>query len=339
MKGEYWVMPGSPPRKMGGTGFLAGATPEELVRIMADATFDECPPAAYEPGARLVEMERDNVEAEVIYTTQGSGFFRMTDVTFQAALFRAYNTWLGEFCSYDPTHLFGLALIPLMDVDMAVQELQRSAKLGLRGAQVMTSPPGENGYEDPKYEPFWAAAADLNMPLSFHVNTGHAGESTRTGRFGLKGVQSHYLKAVAVTHEVQRSFLEIIFSGALERHPGLKLVSAENDVSWLPHFLYRSDHFYTIHMFTNPTELTMFPSEYAKRQVYGTFMDDPVALQATGYFGDDNFAWASDYPHTMSTYPYSQKIVDENFDGVSDSTKQAITRTNAIRLYGMSGLS
>ena len=79
MTGEYWVMPGSPPRKMGGTGFLAGATPEELVRIMSDATFDECPPAAYEPSARLVEMERDGIEAEVIYTTQGSGMFRLSD--------------------------------------------------------------------------------------------------------------------------------------------------------------------------------------------------------------------------------------------------------------------
>ena len=81
MTGEFWVMPGSPPRKMGGTGFLAGATPEELVRIMHDATFDECPPAAYEPAARLVEMERDGIEAEVIYTTQGSGMFRLSGRT------------------------------------------------------------------------------------------------------------------------------------------------------------------------------------------------------------------------------------------------------------------
>ena len=331
MTGEFWVMPGSPPRKMGGTGFLAGATPEELVRIMHDATFDECPPAAYEPSARLVEMERDGIEAEVIYTTQGSGMFRLSDAPLQAALFRAYNTWLAEFCSYDPTHLLGLALIPLMDVEAGVEELRRSSTLGLRGAMIMTSPPGEKGYDDPKYEPFWAAAAELDMPLSLHVNTGHAGESQRTGRF-----KNHYLKAVAVTHEVQRSFLEIIFCGALERHPGLKIVSAENDVSWLPHFLYRSDHFYTIHMYTNPTELKMPPSEYAKRQLYATFMDDPVALKATGYFGDDNYAWASDYPHTMSTYPYSHKIVDENFAGIPEETKESITRSNAIRLYGMS---
>ena len=74
LQGEYFVMPGSPPRKLGGTGFLAGATPEELVRIMQDATFAECPPAAYEPGARMVELERDGVEAEVIYTTQGASF-------------------------------------------------------------------------------------------------------------------------------------------------------------------------------------------------------------------------------------------------------------------------
>ena len=71
------------------------------------------PPAAYEPSARLVEMERDGIEAEVIYTTQGSGMFRLSDAPLQLALFKAYNTWLSEFCSHDPTHLLGLALIPL----------------------------------------------------------------------------------------------------------------------------------------------------------------------------------------------------------------------------------
>ena len=331
LKGDYFVMPGQEPEKVGG-GFSAGATPEELKKMLEQVSVEEqCPLGAYIPEERIKELEVDGVEAEILYTTLGFRLFRLTDAPFQQALFRAYNTWISEYCSYDSKHMIGLGMISLLDVSEGVKELHRCAKLGLRGALIMASPPDDVSYADPVFEPFWAAAAELDLPISLHILTGHGEESRNVGKFK----KNHYLRAISIIHEVQRSFAEIMFSGALERHPNLRIVSAENDIGWVPHFLYRADHFYDKAAYSHPTELKIPPSEYAKRQLFVTYMDDPIGLRLADYYGEDNYAWASDYPHAQSTFPNSHQIVDENFDGVSEEIKKKVTRDNVIKLYDM----
>ena len=88
------------------------------------------PLGAYIPEERLKELEVDGVEAEILYTTLGFRLFRLTDAPFQQALFRAYNTWISEYCSYDSKHMIGLGMISLLDVSEGVRELYRCAKLG-----------------------------------------------------------------------------------------------------------------------------------------------------------------------------------------------------------------
>ena len=90
----------------------------------------------------------------------------------QRALFRAYNDWLADFCRYNPRRLIGLALISLEDIKAAVQELERCMKLGLKGAMISVLPDGEKQYDNPVYDPFWAAAQDFDIPLSLHLATG-----------------------------------------------------------------------------------------------------------------------------------------------------------------------
>ena len=329
-KGDFLVTPGREPEKFGGS-IAAGASPEELANLLEQAYFTQCPPGAYLPQERLKDMERDGSEAEVMYTTQGFGIFRLMDAPLQQALFRAYNTWLGEFCSYDPKRMIGLALISLLDVEEGVKELRRCAKLGLRGGVIMASPPDDLSYANPMYEPFWAAAAELEMPVSLHILTGHGPEANSVGKFK----EDRYLRAVSLIHEIQRSMAEIIFSGILERHPSLKIVSAENDIGWVPHFLYRADHFHHKYKYAYGNKIDASPSELAKRQFFVTFMDDPAGLALTHIYGEDNFAWASDYPHAQSTFPNSHKIIEHNFAGISEEVKKKVTRTNAISLYNI----
>ncbi len=330
--GEYMFFEDMEPKSISGS-FNAGRTPEEN-RESEGETLDDCRPGGYLPAERVPDMELDGIESEVIYTTQGFRMFAFTrDAALQSALFRGYNNWLSEFCSYDPNRFVGLGLIPLLDVEEGVRELRRCAGLGLRGGVIMTSPPDPQSYGDPAFEPFWAAAAELNMPISLHVNSGHGPETQKIGKFK----SNHYLSVMSMIDEVKRSISEILFSGVLARCPGLKIVSAENDIGWMPHYVYRADVWYHQQGWKTLTDLKMAPSEYAKRQIYGTFMDDAVGLMLTDYFGEDNFAWASDYPHGASTFPNSRKIVDQNFEGVSEEVKLKVTRSNAIRLYDMNG--
>jgi hypothetical protein len=91
-------------------------------------------------------------------------------------------------------------MISLYDIDMAVQELQRIARQGLRGALIWASPPDDIPYSSPHYDPFWAEAQELNLPISLHSITGHGPES----RLLVKGPIDRYVRSTVLSHEVQR---------------------------------------------------------------------------------------------------------------------------------------
>ena len=195
----------------------------------------------------------------------------------------------------------------------------------------MASPPDGLSYSNPMYEPFWAAAADLSMPISLHILTGHADESKAEGIF-----KENYVRVIGIIHEIQRSFCQIMFSGVLERHPGLTIVSAENDIGWVPHFLFRADRWWEKQQYTNPTELKMTPREYALRQFYVSYQTDPVGLQLADYFGEDNYAWASDYPSRGVDVPQlARRLWTKTSPVLPEIYKRKITRDNVIKLYNM----
>jgi predicted TIM-barrel fold metal-dependent hydrolase len=281
-------------------------------------------------------MEIDGVEAEVIYTTLGFRQFWLKDAALQRACFAAYNDWLAEYCSYAPKRLAGLALVSLFDVAEAVRELRRARGLGLRGAMIWASPPAERPFGGPDYDPFWAEAQDLAMPISLHSITGLGPESQAFRTMGreVKPVD-RYVRSVSLGDEVKRSLTVLIFSGVLERFPRLQLVSAENEVSWLPFVIQRWDQAFEDFRYMYPTSLTLRPSEYFRRQVHATFIDDPLGVRYRHQVGIDNVMWSSDYPHTASTWPHSQEVIARDFAEVPDDEKWKIVRHNVTRLYNL----
>src|SRR5262245_12404047 len=325
-KPGYWfICAGLEPRSVAGT-FAAGKSPEEL-KAFQKAGYEAARPGGWDPAERLKDMARDGVGAAALYTTRGSRLFGVTDGPFRAAFFRASSDWLAGFWRYELSRFAGLGLIPLLEVADGVRELQRCAGLGLKGAMIMASPPEGRDYSEPLYDPFWAAAQDLRMPLSLHTSTGHARES----RYNV----NRYMRAMTLPHETQRTLTTLIFSGVLERFPGLKIVSAENDIGWLAHYLYRADFTAQRFRFTDPAPITLLPSEYFRRQIFATFMDDPVGIATWTFVGAENFMWASDYPHTLATWPHSQEVIARDFKGVPDHVKARMTSENAAGLYGL----
>ena len=77
----------------------------------------------------------------------------------------------------------------------------------------------------------------------------------------------------------------------------------------------------------------MKPSEYVRRNLWATFQDDPIGPMLFRYFGEDNFMWASDFPHTDSTWPNSLKVIEQDFEGVPAAVKRKIICDNAAKLY------
>jgi predicted TIM-barrel fold metal-dependent hydrolase len=110
-------------------------------------------------------------------------------------------------------------------------------------------------------------------------------------------------------------------------------VSAENDVGWIPNWVHRLDHVFS--KVANAENLPLRPSEYVRRNVWATFQDDPMGPKNWEFFGAENYMWASDFPHSDSTFPNSQKVIRENFAGVPAAIINRIVFENANRLYDM----
>lgn len=331
--GSYLVLEGIPPVHVS-QGLGAGKRPEELPAFFRSSTYKDAPRGGWDPAQRVKDMDVDGVDAEVIYTTLGFRQFWLKDAALQQACFRVYNDWLAEYCNYAPKRLTGLALISLYAIEDATKELRRCRKMGLRGAMIWASPPEDRPYSDPMYDPFWAEAQDLGVPISLHAVTGMGPESQAMRIMGheIKPL-NRYVQTVTLGDEIKRSLTVFIFSGVLERFPHLKLVSAENEVSWLPFVIQRWDHAFEEYRHMYPTSLTLKPSEYFHRQVCATFINDPLGVKYRHQVGVDNVMWSSDYPHTVSTWPHSQEVIARDFAGVPEDEKWKIVRNNVIGLY------
>ena len=127
-----------------------------------------------------------------------------------------------------------------------------------------------------------------------------------------------------------------IMDGIFMRHPKLKIVSAEADGGWIPHFMYRMDHAYDRHRhWMKGRELEMAPSDYFREHVYFTFQDDYMAFQLKDYLNIERMLWASDYPHSDSTWPESQKVLKEQTAGLTEDEKNLIIHDNVAKLYNL----
>ena len=172
---DWWYCGGEKILGFEGGGEQLGwrfTAPEKLSR---GGRTENVRPGAYLPGERVEDMDADGVEGEVIYPTVGVALSRVQDTELMNTICGAYNDWMAEFCNPFPNRLKGIAMLNLDSVDLAINEMERCAKLGLAGAMLPVYPPEEWGYDSPEYEPLWAAAQDLQMPLSLHINTRYLG--------------------------------------------------------------------------------------------------------------------------------------------------------------------
>ncbi|HEX5095511.1 MAG TPA: amidohydrolase family protein, partial [Acidimicrobiia bacterium] len=126
----------------------------------------------------------------------------------------------------------------------------------------------------------------------------------------------------------------MIFSGALERHPGFTLVLAESGIGWLPYFLTRMDLEWESLREKLDYAPSVPPSELFRRQVIATFEEEPSAVQFIPMLGAESCMWASDYPHTDSTFPNSRATIEETLGALPADDIRKVTGANCAELYG-----
>ena len=320
--GEVFVVEGMSRPLSLSTAAAAGKRPEDIKS--SGARFDELHRGGWDPQARMADQLRDGVAAEVIYPSIGMIICNLSDLDYKRACMEAYNRWLAEFCSAHPERLLGLGQSAMRTPEEGIDDLQKIADLGLRGV-MLPGEPGVDDYDSPVYDEFWEAAIDLRLPLSFHILT-MRGEKTRGPKM------AGFLSIVRGCQDVMAM---LVLGGVFERHPNLKVVCAEADAGWVPHFMYRMDHAYKRHRFWLPPgqELSKLPSEYFAENIYTTFQDDWSAFRQVDDMNWRRLMWANDFPHSDSTWPWSQEMLAEHTKDLTDEQKTAILSSNVAELY------
>ncbi len=292
-------------------------------------------PGGSDPNCRIKEMETDGVSAEVLFPTYLLPHYAMDDAKLQQACFRAYNDWLIDYCKVSTKRLVGLAAISVYNIDQAVQELERCAKAGLRGSIIWQAPHPDLPFKSEHYNKFWAASQDLNLPVHFHILTGHGYHKETVFGNRRTGVE-HYRGSVNLKLlEILNALFDLTFYGILERYPKLKVVSVENEIGWQPFVLQQWDYYYNRFKRENPPPMTKNPSDYFRNQVFGTFFRDTVAGHNFQWWGQDNCMWSNDYPHANSTWPESRKYIDRDLGHLPPEIRKKLVYSNVVRLYGL----
>jgi predicted TIM-barrel fold metal-dependent hydrolase len=313
-------------RLLGRSGQPKGASLLKDLSAVSRAGLEDDGFRVGSPKLRLEDMDLDGVWASVIYGPVPLTL-SIPEPDLQDACYPAWNDWaIEEFNATAPDRLCVLAILPSHSPEAAAAELERAAGIGHRGAviNVFDLDPG-----DPAWNRLWATAESTGLPLSFHVKGGISDRLTyEIGKWKSAAF------ATLLPLQLDEPLAIMVFSGALERHPGFKLVLAEAGVGWLPYFLTRMDLEWTMLRDKVDYAPSMSPSELFRRQVITTFEEEELAAEFIPRLGADSCMWASDFPHTDSTFPESKRAIEETLGTLPAEDRRKITALNCADLYG-----
>ena len=313
-------------------GAQAGWRFDQPEMLTKGDVFENVRPGAYVPEEHVKDMDIDGIDVSIIYPTAGLILFRVPDSELLTHVFRAYNGWLADFCKPFPARLKGIGMVNVDDVNVAVKELEMCANMGLAGAMISVYPSESQPYNSPVYEPLWAAAQDLEMPLSFHIGTNRLGVDDDCPRVdsATLGYQCNR------DHWVRSSLSHLIYTGVFERYPKLQVGAVEHELGWIPYFVERLDYYYTqtaVGINSYRYSEDMLPSDYFRRNVFIGFQEDLSGIRDRHIIGVDLLQWGSDYPHVESTFPRSREILAEILADCTEEERAKIVGGNAARVY------
>jgi predicted TIM-barrel fold metal-dependent hydrolase len=282
-----------------------------------------------QPEARLEDMDRDGVYAQIIYspmTTQ----LQLQEPLLRAACLRAYNDWAAEFNGVAPSRLLLLSHLPSHEPKAARDELERVARLGHRGAILGQMEAPEPIFGD-SWRTFWDAANEIGIPIHAHLGPPPRSIQPKLGSWRMPAM------VAIIPMQLDEALVGMVMSGMLEQRPNVKFVLGEGGLGWVPYVIERMDHEH--HKYYDKTQdhrLSMLPSEIFHRQVYATYEDEDLGVRLIPEIGADNVMWASDYPHGDSTWPNSRKVLAESpLAKLGDDVLRKVICDNAARVYGI----
>jgi predicted TIM-barrel fold metal-dependent hydrolase len=302
---------------------------QQIDRQLNDFMDAMRPPGATHLETRLKDLDQEGVWSQLAFPSMGFWSVNITDRELAREVAGAWNDWAYEEVLSRQERIFTPAIVSTASVEDAVTELERVTE---RGFQAIFLPCGTRVGEEwglDMWEPLWATAEAHHTVLAFHIGTGGENVVYR----GPGGAVVNYLET---TYPGMRVVSHMVAGGALDRHPGLKVMIAEGGAAWVPAIADRMDEAYRQHgMFVRP-KLSRLPSEIIRSQVYASFQHDRSAVEVIEGTGYRNVMWGDDYPHLEGTYGHTQETLHGLFANVDPQTKHRVLRGTFEELFDVS---
>jgi len=177
---------------IGAIGSRDHEVPEETMRYIDGRK------GGFDPHARIPDMDLDGIDAAFLYPSVGLFSGAIKEPKLAAAVCRAYNRWLAEYCQPYPDRLFGVAMLPMQSIELAIEEMRFARKeLGMRAGFLRPNPYNGRMLHHPDYEVFWSAVEDLDMAIGLHEGASGGMPQVGVDRFSGREENAEALDGVA----------------------------------------------------------------------------------------------------------------------------------------------
>ena len=300
-------------------------------------TFDEVHPGAIDVAPRLDYMDEHGLTLQIVYPNilgfVGHMVMNVKDAEHRAFCSTAYNDACGELQAESRGRLFPQAMLPFWDIEASVKELERAQDdLGLTGFVITDSMEdwGLKPLHDPHWDPLWDAAQERGVPVNFHIGGG-GGPMRLWDRYP-PGRMFAALSTMAQMGNLV-CVVNLISSGLLDRFPRLKFVSVESGIGWLPFALESLDYQFVEN---GVDDLKLRPTEYFRRQIYGSYWFESDPSHAIEKLGEDNLMFETDFPHATCLYPGVKETMQASLEGLEPRVQRKLLYETAAKVYQLS---
>lgn len=306
-----------------------GAVREQIIK----EKYSDVSARNFDNVSQLWAMDKEGLDVAVLYPSRGLFVLAVDgmDPELAAAIAKAYNDWLYDFCQVAPSRMYGAALVAPHEVSSAVKETRRTVTtLGFKGIVMRPNHVNNRRWSDPYYDPLWEECQRLGIPVGFH----------EAGRVFLpQPALAQFIPTFTMFNTLSfpmanmLACADMIYGGVMERFPRLRVAFLEGNCSWLPWLLWRMGEYMERIGKAEYPEIKLEPIEYFQRQCYGSIECDETPAKYLAEFGlEDNVVFSTDYPHLDVKYPHSVKTFLTL--PLSEQTKRKCLWDNCARLYG-----
>jgi predicted TIM-barrel fold metal-dependent hydrolase len=330
---DQWVFQGEATTTPFGMAATVGWPAEEWG--FHPGTFSEMRPGCFDVHQRVRDMDANGVLASMCFPTM-AGFNARTfteagDKQLSLVMLRAYNDWhIDEWCATYPGRFIPLGIVPMWDVNLAVNEVRRISRKGCRAVSFLEAPHAQGwpSFLSGHWDPMLKALVDEDMVLCLHIGGA-------TGLVNLPPEAPVDHQSIVPTQLTMLTAQDLLFGPTLRKFPDLRVALSEGGIGWIPFYLDRIDRHFKNQRWIDNDFGGKLPSEVFREHFLACFITDPAGLRMHHDIGVDILAWECDYPHTDTTWPLSPEVLWDELVAakVADADIHKLTWENSGRFF------